>query len=335
MSSPIIGPLAPAGRPSDTVAADEKRASFREMIILWVGNLRLSEAMKREELAQLEGLQRHLALSKNLIPTVIRICRLHPRADAKTPLMVLISLLCDNNNGLCRLTIKRMAQLLNRTERSIRETIDQLERDGLLFVNRLDGLPNSYWPAVAPVLAEANAAVTWFVDALSDKPKAWGRPATHFPKENPGTSVPPFSENPGTSVPKPRNERAQTPERAAHSISLLNPPSGSEASSGSNLDHPSKGDFVISAEHGLAIPAKTVEQWRKRFPAIPDLEAKMQKLATVIVHKGPMHPGWTQPAGWMVGCLSDDNQRAGNEAKIANAKIASHQRHQPVRTFQR
>ena len=219
MSIPIAGPLTSARGPSNVGPADEKRARFREVIILWVGNLRLSEAMKREELAQLEGLQRHLALSKNLIPTVIRICRLHPRADAKTPIMVVISLLCDNNDGLCRLSVKRMAELFARTERSIRETIDQLEKDGLLFVNRANGLPNSYWPAVVPVLAEANAAVTWFVDALSDKPKAWGRPATHYP-ENPGTSVPAFSENPGTSVPKPRIERAQTPEQLTHSISL-------------------------------------------------------------------------------------------------------------------
>ena len=325
MSVPIRGPLAPTGWPSNSEPPEDKRARFREAISLWVGNIRLNEAMKREELAQLEGLQRHLALSKNLVPTAIRICRLYPRADTKTPLMVLISLLCDNNDGICRLTIKRMAQLFARTERSIRQTIDELEQAGLLFVNRVDGFPSNYWPAVAPVLAEANAAVTWFVDALSDKPAARGRPVTEG-----------LPENPGTSGPEPRNERAETPERASTDISLTNIFSPTNGEHSCKVGpHLGKAGFVISAEYKLIIPMVTIETWRKRFPAIPDLEAQLQKLASIILCRGAQHPGWNYPREWIAGCLAEDNQKAADTARITNAKIANAQRGQPTKTFKR
>jgi hypothetical protein len=50
------------------------RNSFTEEIALWVGNQRLDAALAREELAQLEGVQRFLALCKNLLVSVITIC---------------------------------------------------------------------------------------------------------------------------------------------------------------------------------------------------------------------------------------------------------------------
>src|SRR5262245_40860893 len=74
--------------------------------------------------------------------------------------------------------------------------------------------------------------------------------------------------------------------------------------------HMSRAGFVISSEHGLIIPTATVESWQRRFSAIADLEAQMQKLASVVLKKGPTHPGWATPEAWMVGCLAEDNQKA-------------------------
>ena len=86
--------------------------------------------------------------------------------------------------------------------------------------------------------------------------------------------------------------------------------------------------FVISDEHDLMIPMETVESWRRRFPYILDLEAKMTKLGTHILHKGRGHQGWTSPAGWMVGPLADDNQKA----KAAGDKESANR---PAQTFKR
>jgi hypothetical protein len=150
---------------------EERKHRLQREITLWVGNQRLDQAMKREELAQLEGVQRHLALSKSLIPNVIRLCRREKRADTRMAVLVLITLLSDNNNGMCVLTIKRMAELLSRSENSVRDSVNSLEGAGLISVNRtVGGLPNSYWPNVPAVVATMNPAMVWFVDALSKKP---------------------------------------------------------------------------------------------------------------------------------------------------------------------
>jgi hypothetical protein len=81
--------------------------------------------------------------------------------------------------------------------------------------------------------------------------------------------------------------------------------------------------FVISEKHGLVIPLEIVNGWKRRFTAIPDLEAQMQKLAAVILARGIMHAGWQCPDGWMAGCLAKDNQRAIDDAKVTDAKVAA------------
>jgi hypothetical protein len=93
--------------------------------------------------------------------------------------------------------------------------------------------------------------------------------------------------------------------------------------------------FVISKAHGLFIPADIVGRWRDRFPAIPDLEAAMQRLATKLLHHGTSHPGWTCPDGWMVGVLADMNAEFAEKKRIADAKIASTQRNMPMKTYKR
>lgn len=79
--------------------------------------------------------------------------------------------------------------------------------------------------------------------------------------------------------------------------------------------------FVISERHGLVIPLKIVDGWKRRFTAIPDIEAQMQRLASYILKGGIMHVGWNCPDGWMAGLLAKDNQRAIDDAKVTDAKV--------------
>jgi hypothetical protein len=74
------------------------------------------------------------------------------------------------------------------------------------------------------------------------------------------------------------------------------------------------------------IPLQTVLKWQERFPDIPDLEAQMSKLGATILRKGPMHPGWECPEGWMMGVLSHMNQDAINKKRVTEAKIAAVQK---------
>jgi hypothetical protein len=93
--------------------------------------------------------------------------------------------------------------------------------------------------------------------------------------------------------------------------------------------------FVISAKHDLFIPQATVGDWRQRFADIPDLEAQMQKLATVIVHKGITHPAWSCPEGWMAGCLAEDNQKAKDRRRKTDAEVANAKGGSPAKIFKR
>lgn len=216
-------------------STQERRGEVIRAITLYVNQVRLDDALKRKELAELEGLQRHVTLSKSVIPNSIKRLRLRPRESAGVAILNLITLLCDNNEGICSLTIKRMAQLFGRTERCIRDTIDSLEQDGLLNVERVDGWPSRYWPNVPTVLAQANASVSWFVEALSEKPKRRGRPVTDpalAREENPGTSVPPFSE-------KTPEREGKNPGTSAHSISLR------EISKGSEVETPAESPALV------------------------------------------------------------------------------------------
>ena len=80
--------------------------------------------------------------------------------------------------------------------------------------------------------------------------------------------------------------------------------------------------FVISAEHGLVVPKQTVTAWSERFPHIADLEAEMTGLATAMLSKGVMHPGWLCPEGWMVKPLAQINQEAADKKRITEARVA-------------
>lgn len=316
--------ISPAGWPSN-MDAQERARHFQDAIVQWVDDKRLQEVMERAELGKLEGMERVLALRNSTLAGMIRHCRLRPRADARLAIFALIAALSDNAQGQCRLTIRRMSEIFLRTQRSIRECIDSLEEERLLGVQRVDGLPNTYWPLVPVGLTDMSAHVTWFADALSR------RSAARTEMVDSGTVVPP---HPGTTVPPPlnscssppRNSCDTTPEQEAHSISLisstLSPGEVDDASSRPTPPTMTSSGYLVSNHHD-PIPIRTIESWRNEFPHIANLDAQIGKLATVILQRGIMHAGWAQPAAWMRGCLAEDDAKAKREADYAKAKVAN------------
>lgn len=87
--------------------------------------------------------------------------------------------------------------------------------------------------------------------------------------------------------------------------------------------HMSGKGFIISAKHDLYIPSATIDTWRTRFPALPDIVAKLERYSATLLKRGPMHHGWDQPAAWMVGMLADDNEAAA--AKAGQAQLREQQ----------
>jgi hypothetical protein len=161
---------------NDTPSLDQRRQELERAVTRCIGEGRLASALSREELAQLEGLERALAVRNAMLLGDIVRCHRHPTLDGSFLVYHLIGWLSDNNDGRCRLGVQRIAQIVARDERSVRRMIERLEADGLIGVDRPAGLPHSYWPLVPIPLARLRAPALWFVDALSEKPGLRGRP---------------------------------------------------------------------------------------------------------------------------------------------------------------
>jgi hypothetical protein len=153
-------------------SVEHRRAEIDATITLWVGNQRLDAALKAAELGALSFLQKAVVMRNGLLISCIKHCRLNPRAEAKIPILIMIMFLADNAAGICYLGVMRMAEIFQRTKTCIINNIAALEADGLIGVDRKDGMLNCYWPLIPAALAEMSANPIWFVDALSTKPKS-------------------------------------------------------------------------------------------------------------------------------------------------------------------
>jgi hypothetical protein len=165
---------------SDANQFPDDKDEYINAIRLWVSSIRLDEAMERKELSQLEGIQRLIVLSKGLLPNIIRLCRRAKRADTRLGVLAIIHLCADNDDGLCRLSVARFAQLLCRKENCVREAISDLGRGGEIQIEQSSN-GNSYWPRIPVAVAHMNPSVGWIIDALSDKPRTVGRPSKKYP----------------------------------------------------------------------------------------------------------------------------------------------------------
>jgi hypothetical protein len=161
-------------RDTTTSLNSPEKDEYIAAIQRWAGEVRLQKAMECVEIAEISGLNRHIVLSKGLLPNIVHLCR-RTKADARPGLLAIIHLCADNDDGLCRLSVARMAQLLNRKDNNIRDALDSLEEGGEIGVCRSPS-GNSYWPRMPAELASMNPSVGWFVDALSEKPQPAHRP---------------------------------------------------------------------------------------------------------------------------------------------------------------
>jgi len=342
------------------MSADDRKVWLHEQIRKWVGEKRIEECLSALELGNLSMTEKAVAYRSVLIIGGIKHCRMHKRVEARIPILTLITYLSDNAKGTCFLSIAKMAALFDRSRQCIIDNILALEGDGLIGAARVDGMLNCYWPRIPAALKDMSPNPAWVIEVLTTPKKAriFGSinkaiAAAIHQSGNQSSTVDQSSGLDGyqsieldhnrssgvdpTSQVQPGNQSslAGVPVKSStDSISSLHLTPSQGERSGCNLSA-NEGDFVISAKDGIVIPAETVGQWRARFPALRDLDANMQRLASVILRKGIMHPGWTNPAAWMVGALAQDNQRAADASREAEAKLAAIQRGQPAKTFRR
>ena len=162
--------IAPTDWPNN-MSAEDRKVWLHEQITNWVGEKRIDECLSALELGNLSMTEKAVAYRSILIVGGIRHCRAHDRAEARMPILTLITYLSDNAQGVCTLSITKMQKLLNRSRPCIVENIQALEVEGLIGVARVDGMPNVYWPRIPAALAEISPNPVWFVDAVLGQPK--------------------------------------------------------------------------------------------------------------------------------------------------------------------
>lgn len=214
-----------------------RKAEFIEAIQLWTDGQRQRQKMSPCDVGGYEGFHRLLLIRNSFVANVIALCRSNPRQDCRMAVLALIEFLSDNEDFVCHLSIKRMAQILVRKEENIRLAILYLEEQGVISVKRSRGLLNTYSPCIPNGLDDVTAAVVWFADALSEKPPLPGRPPKAPRTGGSGEEPPKISHNtqesgsqtttkvekmPTTKVEKtPPVDRKNPPRRAVQYITKL------------------------------------------------------------------------------------------------------------------
>ena len=128
----------------DDKTAEVLKAELAVRLGLFVGNIGLADILTEEKIKRLEAVARDLALTKPaIVASIVRLWN-HQCESARVAIYDFIALVCAYNGGVCTVPTTQIAQLFNRTDDCIRETIDSLEKDGLLHVRRADGMPKSY-----------------------------------------------------------------------------------------------------------------------------------------------------------------------------------------------
>lgn len=145
-------------------------------ISTWVGKRRIEEALTRQQLGGLTGLDRLFTLRNAALDGLHQLYLTNPGADVTPGLFALICIMSDNSQGCCSMSVSRMAQFLNRDRRNVGKAIDRLERDGCIKIDRQRSRDNDggeraagkaplAWPIINPVYAEHRDPITWVLDA--------------------------------------------------------------------------------------------------------------------------------------------------------------------------
>jgi hypothetical protein len=163
--------IQPADWPNN-MSADDRKVWLHEQIAKWVGDKRIEECLSALELGNLSMTEKAVAYRSVLIVGSIKHCRKHKRAEARIPILTLITYLSDNAKGTCFLSISKMQELFDRSRQCVVDNIVALEEDGLIGIARSDGMPNLYWPRIPAALVELSPNPLWVVNALTSLPKA-------------------------------------------------------------------------------------------------------------------------------------------------------------------
>lgn len=146
-----------------------RKAEFTDAIQLWRQTRDIAETLSREEIASLRGFDRIDALRKSIIENLARYYRTHERADVAPGVLVLQTLLCDNDRGASTVSQPTLAKFFRRSISSIADAQKRLRDDGLIVTSR--GRYSETYPVVPRAMTMQSNHLTWLVGSVCDDAK--------------------------------------------------------------------------------------------------------------------------------------------------------------------
>lgn len=125
--------------------------------------------LTRDEVSQLMPVERLAARNKQVLFNVGHYFRSNKTADVAIGLMVLISILADDERYgyRCTLSVPRTAAFLGRSERAIRDARRRLKTQGLIVTEDINAFTCAVEPALMRVIASEDTSAVWIVDAAA------------------------------------------------------------------------------------------------------------------------------------------------------------------------
>lgn len=195
-----------------------RRARFIEELTKFATARRIEEALAPEQIGALGGLERLAAQRQSLLDNMAHFYAQNAHADPSPAVLLLITFYSDNNDGVCTLSLARMANFLSRSTRRISACIARLEEAQVIQVKRGSGTQTSrYSPWIHRSFGSTKDALTWIMDVRSPVVKVGqrGRPAKTPAQEKQGPGITTTSQTGDHFIPEsnqPLNENPYGPQ---------------------------------------------------------------------------------------------------------------------------
>jgi hypothetical protein len=134
-------------------------------------------AMKREELATLNCINRMIALKHGLLNGMAEAARQNPNSDILPSLLAYIAVLAEASEiGACTYNAARVADFFDRSENSICTALARGEAQRLIIRGKAPNGQTAYWPFVLRELVTTEFSQHHIVEAYAPPRRSRGRP---------------------------------------------------------------------------------------------------------------------------------------------------------------
>jgi hypothetical protein len=146
---------------------DVTQEEFTEAVVTWVKTRKVAEALSCGEIGKMRAFDRMDAFRKSLILNISLYYKDNPQADVAPGVLILVTLMSDNERGACQFSHDTIAQILHRHRTTIASAMIRLKKSGLVHSDK--GRTAAY-PIIPRALVVQYNHVVWLANALKPVP---------------------------------------------------------------------------------------------------------------------------------------------------------------------